>query len=90
MFWLFGLAHWLVLVTTAERSGAVYSTDITRLHLDNIYELKLITMNELIIALELYGTTKALPDARKRLLGMNMPIDKCNRILVLYNRLNDE
>ena len=47
-------------------------------------------MNELIIALELYGTTKALPDARKRLLGMNMPIDKCNRILVLYNRLNDE
>lgn len=40
MFWLFGLAHWLVLITTAERSGAVYSTDITRLHIDNIYVLR--------------------------------------------------
>lgn len=47
-------------------------------------------MNELIVALELYGTTKCLPDARKRLMGMNMPIDKCNRILRLYNKLNDE
>jgi len=47
-------------------------------------------MNELIIALELYGSAQGLPEARKRLLGMNMPIDKCNRILVLYNRLNDE
>lgn len=47
-------------------------------------------MNELIIALELYGSTKTLPEARKRLLGMNMPIDKCNRVLRLYNKLNDE
>jgi len=47
-------------------------------------------MNELIIALELYGSAQGLPEARKRLLGMNMPIDKCNRILTLYNRLNDE
>jgi hypothetical protein len=46
-------------------------------------------MNELIVALELYGTTKDLPEARKRLMGLNMPIDKCNRILKLYNKLND-
>ena len=47
-------------------------------------------MNELIIALELYGSAQGLAQARKRLLGMNMPIDKCNRILRLYNKLNDE